>query len=244
MLHVKNLSKAFGGKVVLNNCSFNVKKNSITSLVGPNGCGKTTLFNIVSRLLEEDSGKILFNRKFHLTKLKSHKIVKIGIMRSFQNPALFKNLTVYEHLILAVKDNGGFMKNLFGKNKLTEKEKKKIDVVLKDLKLEHKKDSKPNNLSGGQRKLLDLAMALVGEFDMVLLDEPTAGVAPHLRELIKVIVMKLKMQGKTVFVIEHDMNFVMNVSDEVIVLDSGKVLMKGTPKEVKSNKKVLEAYLG
>lgn len=243
MIKIKNISKSFGGKVVLKDCSFNVKKNSITTLVGPNGCGKTTLFNIISRTLKLDDGQIIYNKK-DITKLKSYNIAKLNISRTFQDPILFKNLTVWQHLRLAVRDNSSFWKNFLQKNNLTKKQKDKINKILKDLKLEDKTKSKPNDLSGGQRKLLDLAIALVSDFDTIMLDEPTAGVAPQLRELIKKIILKLKKQGKTIFIIEHDMNFVMSISDDIIVLDQGKVLTKGKPEEIKNNKKVLEAYLG
>ena len=243
MLSVKNVSKSFGGKVVLDKCSFKIRKGYITTLAGPNGCGKTTLFNIICGLLDLERGVIFYGQK-NITRQKPFRIAKLGITRTFQDPLLFKNLTVEKHLILSVKDNSNFFSNFLGRNKLSDFEKEKIEKVLLDLNLGGKKYSLPTKLSGGQRKLLDLAVALVRNFDLILLDEPTAGVAPELRELIAKIVLRIKKEGKTVFLIEHDMNFAMKISDEVIILNNGRVLARGTPYEIKNNIKVLKAYLG
>lgn len=243
MIEVKNISKAFGGKHVLYNCSLKIKTGKITTLIGPNGCGKTTLFNIISGLLNQDEGYITINKKTY-KKINCEKLISYGIARTFQDPPLFKNLTVKEHLILALIKEQSFFKNLVGKVCLSEKDEKKIEKILKDLNINHKKDFRAMDLSGGQRKLVDIAMVLAKDFDVILLDEPTAGVAPELRELFKKLLLKLKEKGKTVFLIEHDMNFVMGLSDEIIVLNEGKVMVKGKPEDIRKNKKVLEAYLG
>lgn len=243
MLKINSISISFGGKKVLNSCSMDIKENSITSLVGPNGCGKTTLFNIISGIIKAQEGKIIYKNKNILnTKIETRD--KLKILRTFQDPGLFKNLTVNEHMILAANKKQNLFENFLKQHKINKTTQEKIEQILKDLNLYHKTNTQAKDLSGGQRKLLDLAMLLIKDSELILLDEPTAGVAPELKQLIKQTILKLKEKGKTIFLIEHDMSLVMNISDEIIVLSGGKVLKKGKPKEIKKDKQVLEAYLG
>ena len=226
ILRVRNVSKAFGGVYAVDRCSLGIKEGTITSLIGPNGAGKTTLFNIINGILKPDKGKIYFRGK-EITGFKPHVIAQIGISRTFQLARLFKNMSVRDNLILA--------------RPVTEIE---LNQVLKQVHFTRGLETVTNDLSYGQQRLIEIARALLKPHYLLMLDEPTAGVNPQVRQELKKLLKGLKKQGKTVLLIEHDMEFVMNVSDEIIVLNEGKVLAQGTPKQIRNNPKVLEAYLG
>ena len=226
MLSLKNVSKSFGGVKAVNKCTFEVKENTITSLIGPNGAGKTTVFNIISGLLEPDSGTIKLGSK-NITGLAAHKIAKSGISRTFQLTKVFRNMTIRDNLLIAKKTNEEEMKRM-----------------LESIYLHKPLDTIASELSYGQQRLLEIARALLMPHSLLMLDEPTAGVNPKIRQELKSILKNLRKEGKTILLIEHDMNFVMNISDTVIVLNEGKVLKIGKPKDVVKDKKVLEAYLG
>ena len=226
MLELKSVSRSFGGIIAVNNCSFKVEENSITSLIGPNGAGKTTVFNIISGITKADSGSIKL-KDYRISNLPAYKIARSGISRTFQLAKVFRNLTVRENLMLA--------KNA------TEDEMKE---VLSSVYFSKPLDTAASSLSYGQQRLLEIARALLMPHSLLMLDEPTAGVNPKIRQELKQILRILKKNGKTILLIEHDMDFVMDISDKVIVLAEGKVLMEGNPKEVMKDKKVLEAYLG
>jgi|TARA_Y100000310_G_scaffold182131_1_gene182161 ABC-type branched-subunit amino acid transport system ATPase component len=226
MLSLKNVSKSFGGVKAVNGCTFEVEENTITSLIGPNGAGKTTAFNIISGLTKIDKGTIRLIRK-NITNLPAYKIAQSGISRTFQLTKVFKNMSIKDNLLIAKKTDEEEMKQ-----------------VLDSVYLEKPLDTIASELSYGQQRLLELARALLMPHSLLMLDEPTAGVNPKIRQEFKSILKKLKKQGKTVLLIEHDMEFVMDISDFVIVMDEGKVLRVGKPKAIVKDKKVLEAYLG
>jgi len=244
MLKIKNLSKAFGGVKAVNDCSFEIKRGTITALIGPNGSGKSTLFNIISGVLKADSGKIIFNG-IDITNKSPEYISNLGISRMFQQSRLFKNLSVRENLLLAIdNEDTKFWKNLFGLNKITKEKEEKIREMLKLVEMERFENRLVGELSFGQKRLIELVRTILNPHELLMLDEPVAGVNPRLRKIIARILLKLKKQGKTILLIEHDMNFALSLADEVIVMDEGKVIAKGKPKEIKNNPKVLEAYLG
>lgn len=226
MLSLKNVSKNFGGVKAVDRCAFEVEENTITSLIGPNGAGKTTVFNIISGLTYPDSGTIRLLNK-DIANLPAYKIAQLGISRTFQITKVFKNLSIKDNLLIAKKTN--------------EKEMKK---VLESVYLHKPLDAVASELSYGQQRLLELARALLKPHFLLMLDEPTAGVNPRIRQELKTILRNLRKEGKTIFLIEHDMDFVMDISDIVIVLNEGKVLKIGKPKEIVKDKRVLEAYLG
>ena len=244
MLKIKNIKKHYGGIKAVNDCSFEIKKNKITGLIGPNGAGKSTLYNVISGFEKEDSGKVYFNN-LDITDYSASKIANLGISRVFQKSRLFENLTVYENLKVSLQeDNYKFFKSLFSSSKLTKDQEKQITDILKLFKITHIKNHKCSDLSFGQKRLVELSRAILRKHKLLILDEPVAGVSPDLRNEIMDVLKILKKQGETILLIEHDMFFTFKICDEIIVLEKGKVIAKGNPKQIKNNKKVLEAYLG
>jgi len=245
MLKIQNLKKHFGGVKAVDNCSFEIKKGKITALIGPNGSGKSTVFNLVSGVLKADAGKIIFDKK-EITNLSPEKISNFGISRIFQQSRLFNNLTIKENMNLALNNNDlKFWKSFFEKNEIKPKDEEKIKDILKLFKMDVHEGKYARSLSYGQKRLVEIARAIIKPHKLLMLDEPVAGVTPALRDELANILIKLKKQGETILVIEHDMHFVMeHIADEIIVMDEGKVIAQGKPSEIKNNKKVLEAYLG
>ncbi|MEM3126446.1 MAG: ABC transporter ATP-binding protein [Candidatus Woesearchaeota archaeon] len=245
ILTIQNVSKHFGGVKAVNKCSFKIKEGQITALIGPNGAGKTTLFDIISGFLQSDSGAIYCCGKNEITNLKPHQIANLGVGRTFQQTRLFNNLTIQENLLLAIdNENTKFWKNLFLLNRVTKEKIKKVHETLKLVNLHEHTNKKCLNLSYGQQKLVEIARILIKSHKLILLDEPVAGVNPKIRQDIKYLLRELKKQNQTILLIEHDMNFVMDIADHIIVMDEGKVIAQGNPKQIQKNKKVLEAYLG
>ena len=226
MLMLKNISKSFGGVKAADRCTFDVNAGTITSLIGPNGAGKTTVFNIISGLTKPDSGEVKLLGK-NITGMPAYKIARAGISRTFQISKVFRNLSIKDNLLVAKKTNEEEMKKILGSVFLN----KPINTVASEL-------------SYGQQRLLEIGRALLMPHSLLMLDEPTAGVNPKVRQELKTILKKLRKEGKTILLIEHDMEFVMGISDNVIVLNEGRVLREGKPKEIIKDKKVLEAYLG
>ena len=249
ILQVKNLSKSFGGLKAISNCSLKIKKGSITGIIGPNGSGKTTLFNLISGNLKSSQGKILFNNE-DITNVPSYELFSKGVLRTFQIAHEFTNLTVLENLMMVPGGQSGekLMNALF-KPSLVKKEEKNVKEkalqVIDFLNLKHLSNELAGNLSGGQKKLLELGRTMMVDAKLVLLDEVGAGVNRTLLKEIGSAILKLnKEQGYTFCMIEHDMEFISRLCDPVIVLAEGSVLFEGTPDEVKKNEKVIDSYLG
>ena len=242
MLKIKNLSKHFGGVKAVDNCSFEIQKGKITALIGPNGSGKSTLFNLVAGVLKQDNGKVILDSE-GITNFSISKRVNKGISRIFQKSRLFGNLTIKENMLLALEtEDTKFWKSFFTRTKIHKE--KEINEALSLVKMDIHTNKLARNLSYGQKRLVEIVRAISMPHKILMLDEPVAGVTPALRKELSDLLLKLKKKKDTVFIIEHDMNFVLNIADEVIVMDEGRVIAQGKPTMIKKNKKVLEAYLG
>lgn len=244
ILQIDNLDKSFGGVHAVDHCSFSVQPESITALVGPNGAGKTTVFNLISGIYEPDKGTITFDGE-EISDLPSHLRARKGISRTFQLSRLFHNLSIEENLLLALRNDDDLFFKMFKRGPgATQDELSCIEDVLSFVGLKKSIDTKVTDLSYGQQKLFDIARALLNPHIFLMLDEPVAGVNPVLRERLVDLLKRMKRNKETVLLIEHDMEFVRNVADEVVVLDRGAVLAKGEPDKVLSDERVLKAYLG
>ncbi len=248
MLQVQNLVKEFDGIKAADDIVFEVEENLICGLVGPNGSGKTTIFNLICGYLKPDRGKIFFDGR-EITSLRPHKISQLGIGRTFQNIRLFPQISVLDNVMLGFKYDKGekFSSALFQTKRMKQEEKQnllKAEEILKFAGLMEKKEEPAENLSHGQRKLLELARILALEPALFLLDEPFAGLFPETKRTMLNLIRNLKEQGKTILFIEHDMNSVMGVAEKVIVLNYGKKIAEGKPDDVRNNEEVLKAYLG
>ncbi|MBT3578017.1 ABC transporter ATP-binding protein [archaeon] len=244
MLRIQNLKKHFGGVKAVDGCSFKIQEGEITALIGPNGSGKTTIFNLISGISKADSGEVFLDRQ-KITNKRVDYISNLGVSRMFQHARLFSNLTVRENLLLALhQEDTKFWKNLFFGNKLEKQKMVELERISKLVGIYEFQNKLARNLSYGQKRLVGIARAILNYPKVLVLDEPVAGVNPLLRNRISKILLELKKQGETILLIEHDMNFTLKIADSVVVVDEGKVIAKGTPSEVKRNKKVLEAYLG
>ena len=249
MLTITGISKNFGGLAAINNVSIKINRGSITGLIGPNGAGKTTLFNIIAGSLKSDSGEIFFDDE-NITGLKAHELFKKNILRTFQIAHEFSSLTVLENLMMVPGDQYGekLLYSWFGNSIVRKQEKdirKKAIEVIEFLNLSHLTQELAGNLSGGQKKLLELGRTMMVDAKLVLLDEVGAGVnRTLLNEISDAIIRLNKEKNYTFFVIEHDMDLIEKLCDPVIVMAEGSVLFEGKFDEVKSNESVIEAYLG
>ena len=240
MLKINEATKSFAGIVAVDKCSFEIKQGTISALIGPNGAGKTTMFNCISHICHIDSGQIFYNNH-RLDLMPTHKIARLGIGRSFQITRTLDQLSVTENLVLHTA--GGIGSHLFHQDITTENRLKACEVM-EFLGISTLADVDMGELSFGQKKLLDLGAVLMADPDLILLDEPAAGVNLRLLEDIINKLVILKNQGKTILLIEHNMDLVMGISDEVIVMSAGNIIAQGKPSEIQNNTEVLEAYLG
>ena len=239
LLRVENVTKKFGQLIAVDLCSFTVEEGSITALIGPNGSGKTTVFNLITGYLPVDAGKIHFGGA-PITGINPGTLYRKGLTRTFQQARVFGDLTVQENLVVA---RGGSWKSLFGR-RISVDDRARAAALLDEFKLSHVADLYASELSWGQRKLLEFASVLMSKPRLVLLDEPTAGVNPLLIETMAAHIRSYNAQGVTFLIVEHDMSFVMRVCDPVIVMDRGGTIAAGRPEEIQSNPRVLDAYLG
>lgn len=244
MLKIHSLTKKFGGVRAVNDCSFEIEKGKITALIGPNGSGKTTIFNLISGITKPDKGDIFLNNK-NLINYSIGQISNLGVSRLFQQSRLFKNLSVRDNLLLAIDNRDiKFWGNIFGLNRITKEKEEKVATILSELKILEIKNSLAGELSFGQKRLVELARTMLNYHELLILDEPVAGVNPKIRNDIAKLLLNLRKKNETVLLIEHDMAFTMKVADYIIVLDEGKVIAQGKPGEIRDNKQVIEAYFG
>ena len=249
MLEINNICKSFGGIKAVNNISFNIKKGSITALIGPNGAGKTTLFNIINGSIKPDSGSIKLNKEL-ITGLEPHQLFELGILRTFQIAHEFHSLTVRDNLMVVPSNQSGesILNSWLHLSEIKIEENKilnKANEVMDFLQLKHLANEYAGNLSGGQKKLLELGRTMMVEPKIVLLDEVGAGVNRTLLNTIGDAILRLNKEFNYTFcMIEHDIDFIGKLCDPVIVMAEGSMLMTGTFSQVQKNEKVIEVYLG
>ena len=247
-LEVTNLKKSFGGIKAVDVQSLNLNRNELTSIIGPNGAGKTTFFDLISGFQDSDEGKVYLNKK-NITRSQPYSIARLGMIRTFQLTKVFDRMTVLENMMFSASsvNNDSFMKSLIRlpSQKTTEKNiKEKSFEIMKDLNIDHMANSYARELSGGQKKLLELGRSIVNDPSILLLDEPLAGVNPKLAEEILQIISNLSEKGISILMVEHNIEAVMKISQSVIVLAEGMVIADDIPENVRTDEKVIEAYLG
>jgi ABC-type branched-subunit amino acid transport system ATPase component len=240
LLEVSDLSKRFGGVVAVDGCSLSVPAGSITGLIGPNGSGKTTVFNLVTGFLPRDSGEIQFKSR-SIAGLGPDRVYGLGIGRTFQLARIFPRLTALENMLVPVRRAG--FRALLSHGQWGH-EKERAMEMLEFMDIGQVAGTVGGALSYGQRKLLELGAVMMARPELVLLDEPAGGVNPALLERIAEHIRQLNGQGVTFLLVEHNMSFVMNLCHEVVVMQQGRAIAKGKPREIRENPAVLDAYLG
>ncbi|PPR77758.1 MAG: Lipopolysaccharide export system ATP-binding protein LptB [Alphaproteobacteria bacterium MarineAlpha2_Bin1] len=249
VLSIRSVSKSFGGLKALNEASFDIMPNSITGLIGPNGAGKTTLFNVVTGFFKSDSGQVILDGK-NVTNHTTHKLFTDGLIRTFQIPASFERMTVLDNLMAVPMSQTGenLIFALIGSDKIKNEEKNiylKAREVLDFLEITHLSEKYASELSGGQKKLLELGKVMMTDPKVILLDEPGAGVNPSLMRKLSSFIKRLnKERGYTFCIIEHDMDLISSLCDPIIVMAEGSVLAMGDIEKIRANNLVKEAYLG
>ena len=247
-LEVTNLKKSFGGIKAVDVESLNLNRNELTSIIGPNGAGKTTFFDLISGFQDSDEGKVYLNNK-NISKSQPYAIARLGMIRTFQLTKVFDRMTVLENMMFSAStvNNDSFLKSLakLPSQKTTEKKiRDKSFEIMKELNIDHMANSYAREMSGGQKKLLELGRSIINNPSILLLDEPLAGVNPKLAEEILQIIVNLAEKGISILMVEHNIEAVMKISERVIVLAEGKVIADSTPENIRTDQKVIEAYLG
>ena len=248
IISVKNLQKSFGGLKAVDVNKLTFMEGQLTSIIGPNGAGKTTFFDLISGFQNADSGEVFLNEK-NISNSQPYKIARMGMVRTFQLTKVFDRMTVMDNLLFSGSDinNDSFLNSIIKLNsqKLYENNlKEKAKEIMDDLNIDHMANSYARELSGGQKKLLELARAIINDPKILLLDEPLAGVNPKLAEDILALIKRLSENGITIIMVEHNIEAVMKISERIVVLAEGSLIADGNPNQIRNDKNVIEAYLG
>ena len=248
LISVNNLKKSFGGLKAVDVQELSFKEGELTSIIGPNGAGKTTFFDLISGFQDADSGSIFLKDK-DISNAQPYKIARMGMVRTFQLTKVFDRMTVMENLLFSGSNikNDSFLRSFIKLNsqKLYESNlREKASEIMNDLNIGHMANSYARELSGGQKKLLELARSIINEPEILLLDEPLAGVNPKLAEDILSLITKLSDSGITILMVEHNIEAVMKISERIVVLAEGSLIADGIPNEIRTDNNVIEAYLG
>ena len=240
ILEIKNVTVSFDGFKALNSLSLEIKKSQMIAIIGPNGAGKTTLQDVITGKTKIDSGKIFFKNN-DLSQFTEHEIVNLGIGRKFQRPTIIENISVWDNLCIALNTRKNFLSCLLFK--LKNKDLKKVLEIISIINLEKKKNLIAKNLSHGEKQWLEIGMLLIQQSDLLLIDEPVAGMTEIETKKTSELLINIS-KDRTVLVVEHDMNFIESLDVEVVVLNEGSVLTRGSMKNIKKNKQVIDVYLG
>ena len=240
ILEIKNVTVSFDGFKALNSLSLEIKKSQMIAIIGPNGAGKTTLQDVITGKTKIDDGKIFFKNN-DLSQFTEHEIVNLGIGRKFQRPTIIENISVWDNLCIALNTRKNFLSCLLFK--LKNKDLKKVVEIISIINLEKKKNLIAKNLSHGEKQWLEIGMLLIQQSDLLLIDEPVAGMTEIETKKTSELLINIS-KDRTVLVVEHDMNFIESLDVEVVVLNEGSVLTRGSMKNIKKNKQVIDVYLG
>ena len=240
ILEIKNVTVSFDGFKALNSLSLEIKKSQMIAIIGPNGAGKTTLQDVITGKTKIDHGKIFFKNN-DLSQFTEHEIVNLGIGRKFQRPTIIENISVWDNLCIALNTRKNFLSCLLFK--LKNKDLKKVVEIISIINLEKKKNLIAKNLSHGEKQWLEIGMLLIQQSDLLLIDEPVAGMTEIETKKTSELLINIS-KDRTVLVVEHDMNFIESLDVEVVVLNEGSVLTRGSMKNIKKNKQVIDVYLG
>jgi len=248
ILQIQKLDKSFGGLHAVDQVSFDVQKGIIKAVIGPNGAGKTTLFNMIAGTFAPDNGQVTF-KDIILTGMKPYQVAGLGVFRTFQNLKLSSHMSVLDNVLLGRHTAGtaGFIPAMLALKKSRKEEREareKVIEILKWLNISGIMNQEVGNLSFGKQRAVELARLLAADPEILLLDEPAAGLNMHETDELAELIVKIKGQGRTILLVEHDMSLVMDISDEIVVLNFGRKIAEGSPASIQNNREVIKIYLG